>query len=282
MGSRINKARYWWAVLWLDSLSDDWRDKLADKVQIPFAYCVHDKDLDKEGDTRKPHVHVILAFANTTTYSHALSIFKLIGGDKAVNTCEAVVNIRHAYDYLIHDTETCRKADKHKYDILERITGNNFDIGLYEQISSAQKREMLMELRNFIMAEGFTNIVDFTFATFSDAKFCENSYQDVMISNTTILDKFCAGNYKRFTTFDEQNRVLFDENCGVFDEKNTENNTKIDEKNTEIDEKNTEKNTKKTTIACIECGSVDVTKRGKTAGGTQRFYCKDCGKVFSF
>lgn len=32
------------------------------------------------------------------------------------------------YDYLIHDTDKCRKLGKHQYDPSERITGNGFDI----------------------------------------------------------------------------------------------------------------------------------------------------------
>ena len=34
-------------------------------------------------------------------------------------------------------------------------------------------------------------------------------------------------------------------------------------------------------VACRECGSVTVVKRGKTAAGTQRYLCRDCGKTFT-
>ena len=62
-------------------------------------------------------------------------------GKKAINKCEAVVGIRNVYDYLIHDTEDCRKKGKEQYDPSERITGNNFDIGAYEQLGTAEKNE---------------------------------------------------------------------------------------------------------------------------------------------
>lgn len=41
------------------------------------------------------------------------------------------------------------------YDPSERITGNGFDIGNYEQISTAEKQHMLKELTWFIMSEGY-------------------------------------------------------------------------------------------------------------------------------
>ena len=33
--------------------------------------------------------------------------------------------------------------------------------------------------------------------------------------------------------------------------------------------------------ACRECGSLSTVKRGKTAAGTQRYLCKDCGRSFT-
>ena len=151
MSERINKARYWQAVMYPENMVEGWQDRIADIVQVPFAYCVHSEavsythldvykrqhseDTDEKSEHRKDHIHLIIVFPNTTTYKHAMSVFGLLG-DKALNTCEACVNIRHCYDYLIHDTESCRKAGKHEYDPSERITGNNFDIGAYEQIST--------------------------------------------------------------------------------------------------------------------------------------------------
>ena len=35
----------------------NWQDDIADLVQVPFAYCVHDKDVDEQNEGRKPHVH---------------------------------------------------------------------------------------------------------------------------------------------------------------------------------------------------------------------------------
>lgn len=256
---QITKARYWEAVLWCENMIDGWQEDISRIVQVPFAYCIHDKDVMEDGVTlRKPHVHMILAFTNTTTYKHALNIFKLLGVD-ACNTCTSCRSIRNCYDYLIHDTEDAKAKNKHQYDESERITGNNFDIGFYEQISAQQRREMLMELRDFILREGFTNIIDFTFATLEDAKFSDFIYQDVALSYTSTIDKFCAGNYKKLTNGVKSKKV----NNGVMQAKEHAGTRKVHAE------------------CCPECGSVELIKKGKTAGGTPRFKCKDCGKVFA-
>lgn len=189
----IAKARYWTAVLYPENMRTDWQETIADTVQMPFAYCIHSKDTDEKSEHRKDHVHMILAFPNTTTYQHALEVFKLLG-PRAVNKCEAVIGIRHMYDYLIHDTESCRKAGKHLYDESERVTGNNFDIGAYEQLSQADKNEMLTTMIDFIVGNEIQDITTFyiEFPLISDA-----AYLDVFRANNALIERICKGNYQR-------------------------------------------------------------------------------------
>lgn len=196
MADRINKARYWWAVLYQENMRPDWREKIDDLVQLPFAYCEHTRDRDTKSEHRKDHVHLIVVNPNTTTYKHAMSIFNLLSADgrKALNKCEACVDIRHCYDYLIHDTDSCRKQGKEPYDPSERIEGNNFDIGSYEQLDSADKQEMLRELVGFIISEKFTNINDFTVHALRDFG---DRYWPIIVAYNRMLDGYCAGNYKK-------------------------------------------------------------------------------------
>lgn len=191
MGETITKARYWWAVLYPENMVDGWMVSIADLLQLPFAYCIHDADHNIDGEDRKTHLHLIIAFPNTTTYAHAMKVFKLLG-EKAVNTCKAIINIRHAYDYLIHDTETCAKQGKFLYQPDARILGNNFDIGAYEQIGAEEKQEMLRELVGYIIAEGFTTINDFTVAAM---KSFDKRYWEIIVGYNGTLERYCRGNY---------------------------------------------------------------------------------------
>lgn len=327
--ARINKARYWWAVLWLENLPADWQETISDILQLPFVYCIHSADLDTAKEKRKDHVHIIIAFPNTTTYSHALEVFRLIGGEKAVNTCQAVINMRHAYDYLIHKTDACKKAGKHLYRPDERVSGNLFDIGLYEQTSQADKDAKLHEIIQFIRDNGFLDMAEF-YDGFYEV-YCEDSLAfDVFKSYNSILDRIIKGNYSKYKRrqeafYAEQERIR---NEQKFQEKNDEKNEEeIDENLDDFEDENREKigeghvyfgdilpkiyvtcdeekpqvrggsnfsdssknddyqhakiaftNTQR---CCHECGSFDLEKYGKTKAGTQRFRCKDCGKVFT-
>ena len=197
MSERINKARFWWAVLYPENMIENWETAIGDIVQLPYAYCKHTMDKDSKSEHRKDHIHLIIAFTNTTTYKHALEVFGLLSteGKKAVNTCQAVVNVRNAYDYLIHDTDSCKKAHKELYPAEARISGNSFDIGAYEQVGLLERNAMCKELCNAILEQGFYNFIDFyayVITTYEDS-----NYFDILKSYSGLFERLCKGNYHK-------------------------------------------------------------------------------------
>lgn len=200
--AKESKSRYWVGVGYLDNMVDGWQDRIGDIVELPYAYCVHDKDLDKDGDCRKPHVHIILAWTGgTTTYSHALSTFNCLSVDPkkrpAFNKCEVVRSIRNKYNYLIHDTEAAKKAGKYLYPDNERITGNNFDIGAYEQLSSKEKNDMAKELCDIIITENIINFADFYMYATSNYGM---EYFDIIKTYSGLFERIIKGNYHKKIT----------------------------------------------------------------------------------
>lgn len=190
------KNRYWCGVLYTENMLQDWEDLIGDIVQLPYCYCIHDCDTDTQSEHRKEHVHLILVFNNTTTYKHAFSVFSELNapGRIAVNTVKSIINIRSMYDYLIHDTETCRKLCKFLYDKSCRKMGNNFDIGNFEQVSLAEKKEVLRELCKIVYDEFFYNFADFYM--YIDNKFKDDSvYIDVLNNHSGLIERIVKGNY---------------------------------------------------------------------------------------
>ena len=192
---KINKARFWVGVLYLENMIDNWEIEIGDLLQLPFAYCIHDQSKDSKSEHRKTHVHLIISFANTTTYNHAMGVFDLLSAPdkKAINKCEAVINVRGMYDYLIHDTDTCRKKGKELYPSENRITGNNFDIGSYEQLGVAEKNDMCKELCQAILDNEFTNFTDF-FA-FVMMAYEDTNYFEIVKTYSGLFERLTRGNY---------------------------------------------------------------------------------------
>lgn len=191
------KARYWTGVLYPENMRDDWKEEIGDLIQLPYAYCIHDKDTDDAEDGRKVHVHIIIVFPNTTTYKNAFSVYSKLNaeGKVSVNRIENVINIRQMYEYLIHNTETCKKKNKHLYNKQERIVGNLFDIGDYEQVSVAEKNRMLQELCNIIVQENYMNFADFYMYVMTNY---DEGYFEVLKGHNGFLERLTKGNYQRY------------------------------------------------------------------------------------
>ena len=78
------KRKYWSVVLYPENMVDDWQDSIGDRLQIPYCYAIHDQDVDSESNERKVHVHLILAFSNTTTYNNACSVLSSLNKDTLI------------------------------------------------------------------------------------------------------------------------------------------------------------------------------------------------------
>lgn len=191
--SVTSKSRHWVAVIWFDHLRPDWKEQLDALIQNPYCYCIHDRDHDQEGAPRKLHMHLMIAFPNTTTYKHALSIFQSFSdssGEKCCNTCYRVLNVRFMYNYLIHDTENARS--KFQYAPSDRICGLNFDIGVLEQLSSIDKRNMVIELSNYLIDNGLTNYLDFYVSVLNAF---DLSYVDLIYGYSGHFERLCRAAY---------------------------------------------------------------------------------------
>ena len=196
------KARYWVAVGYPENMRLDWKEKIDELLELPFAYCVHDKDkLEQTGEEedRKEHVHIILAWPGPTTYKKALETFRRLNapGRNAFPTAEPVASIRHKYDYLIHNTDKAKKQGKYQYDPKERITGNNFDIGNYEQISDADRKRMRREIGKLIRDQRYSNFLDLYDFVIDNLPV---EYEDVLASYSGYFERICKGVFLKFHT----------------------------------------------------------------------------------
>lgn len=187
------KARYWCAICYPENMINTWAEDMGDLLQIPYAYCVHDKDkLEDDPEKRKTHVHIMLAFNNTTTQKHAMEVIMSLSkpGSRCCSTIEQVFDVRHMYDYLIHNTDSAKKKGKFQYKANERKTGNNFDIGSFEQLSVAEKDKICEEIEDIIIKEQFYNFTDLLMNLKSNY---DRSYVTVLRSQSGYFERIIKG-----------------------------------------------------------------------------------------
>lgn len=190
-------TRYWVGVLYPENMISNWQDDIESLVQLPFAYCIHDQDLKSDGDCAKTHVHLILAWPNTTTQKQAEWVFQKLQ-DPDMGSClhkvEQIINMQRMYDYLIHDTDDARRKGKYQYSKDLRIEGNGFDIHFLAQTSASEKAEALRELRQIIKDEKIFNVVVLMDRIDNDPK--RDLYEDVVKSYTSFVRMYLDGIYQ--------------------------------------------------------------------------------------
>lgn len=195
----VNKSKYWVGVLYNENMVENWQNEIGDLIQLPFCYCIHDKDTLIDGsEERKIHTHLIIVFNNTTTYNHAFSVFSKLNKENhiAINKIENIVNIRNMYDYLIHNTETCKKKGKYLYSKEERKSGNNFDIGNFEQLTTTDRNKIVKELCDFIIENNVINFADFYILCIN--QFEDSSYFEILRTYSGLFERLTRANYQKY------------------------------------------------------------------------------------
>lgn len=130
----MEKERYWTFIMYEDSRPDNWYDELqATGLQIAIS-PLHNKDLNSDGEEKKPHWHVVLFFQGPTTYSRVEKITKLVNGTIPKRVISPIGMIR----YLTHKDN----PEKYQYDEREIITINGLDIDDIQGMTTSMEIEL--------------------------------------------------------------------------------------------------------------------------------------------
>lgn len=111
--SDIRRTRNYATIIYPES-SPDFMEKLKLEMIPAFVSPLHNKDIDKEGNLKKEHYHVMIMFDSVKTKEQAKEIIDRIGGVG----CEVINSTKGYARYLCHLDET----DKVKYNIEDVIS----------------------------------------------------------------------------------------------------------------------------------------------------------------
>lgn len=121
---RGQQAKGWAGILYPDSAVPDWREQLRQAHIEVLISPLHDKDVNANGDPKKPHYHVMLMFPTKVGFARAKVIWDAIGAipekDKHGNN-RALDSIKAYARYLVHIDD----HDKYRYneDEIEAMGG---------------------------------------------------------------------------------------------------------------------------------------------------------------
>lgn len=180
-------------------MNPSWRSDVYRVLEgVPFAYCIHDKDIDSETKDRKVHVHFLVVLPANTTDKYITKVFNeglSLPGKTAFIQARPALTVRGAYDYLIHKTESAIVSGKYQYPEVDRVCGNNFDIGLFEQVSLEEKKSFRNELVFYIHEQNFTTFRSFMNLGLLHYKDQQELFLEVVASYSGFFTNLIKGNY---------------------------------------------------------------------------------------
>lgn len=92
------RTRNFGTVVYPESAPKNWQELLGEMCIPCFISPLHDKDINPDGEQKKPHYHVMLMFDNVKTLEQAKEVFEKIGGVGS----EIIQSSRGYARYLCH------------------------------------------------------------------------------------------------------------------------------------------------------------------------------------
>lgn len=114
------KKREWAFILYPESAPEDWRDIIRQRGLTASASPLHDRDINADGEPKKPHHHIILVYDGPTTYNNVLNFCQ---GELNGSIPKVLDSPRGMYTYFTHE-DNPEKAQYNKSDI-EHFNGFN-------------------------------------------------------------------------------------------------------------------------------------------------------------
>jgi hypothetical protein len=137
------KKRNWTFVCYPESLPPNWIE-LLQKTGLQCAISpLHDRDINANGEPKKPHYHVILCYSGPTAYSVVSRLTQNIFNATIPQPLEQV---RGMYRYFSHKDN----PEKAQYDEKDIKFINGFNIRDFVELTASEVDQIKKQLTNVI------------------------------------------------------------------------------------------------------------------------------------
>lgn len=143
----------WAFIVYPESAPNNWIDILQE-YYIPFAVSpLHDKDINPDGENKKPHYHVLITSDSKKNFVQLFEMAQRVCGSYLMN----VGNAGGYYRYFIH----LDHPDKYQYDEKDIKLFCGFNPDKYVKPSSSVRFAFIKEMIHFIEENNILDFCDF-------------------------------------------------------------------------------------------------------------------------
>lgn len=171
--SNNGRVRNWTVIVYPESAPSNWRD-IIDEWHIEWVESpLHDKDINADGEPKKPHYHVLLMFGGLKSYEQVLELIQPLNCPipKKCHNAKSLVR------YMVH-LDNPEKAQYRQEDICAH---GGVEISDLLKPTAAERYTLIKEMIEFVRNENIIemqDLVDYAmFNRFDDwfPLLCDNS-----------------------------------------------------------------------------------------------------------
>lgn len=146
------RTRNWTFVLYPESAPDNWRD-ILDEYHIEWVESpLHDKDLNGDGQPKKPHIHIGLFFAGNKSYEQVESITEALNCPIPQRCHSARALVR----YMAH----LDNPEKAQYNVSDIKGHGGVDVAEMLRPASSERYAIISEMIVFVKENSITEFQD--------------------------------------------------------------------------------------------------------------------------
>lgn len=184
------RTRNFATVIYPDSAPDNWLDIIGE-LKIPcFISPLHDKDINPDGENKKPHWHIMLMFEGVKTETQVREVISTFGGVGL----EIVNSLRGYARYLCH----LDNPEKHQYNVDDVTMYGGADyfnvIGL-----ASDKYKGIREMIDFVKENRILHFADLL----EYSSIHRNDWFKLLCDNSAYIMKEYLYSYNRIVTSEQ-------------------------------------------------------------------------------
>lgn len=186
MSQKIVKGRDWTIIVYPESAPENWRDILEETHMRWVESPLHDRDINADGELKKPHWHILLSADGPITERAVADIAKKLNAPKHMKVGSARGLVR----YMIH----LDNPEKYQYSRDEIVGHGGADVDSYFELTKTNKITVMKDIVEFIYDNQVDNYADFLMICIKES----DEWFDIAINyNTLAINKMIDGIYQK-------------------------------------------------------------------------------------
>jgi len=140
--NKIVKGRDWTFIVYPESAPENWREILNDTHLRWIESPLHDKDVNADGEVKKPHWHILLSYDGPVGFS----AIKKITDELNCPIPQKISSGKGLVRYMIH----MDNPEKYQYLKSDIIGYNGADVESYFELTATNKLMIMKDIVRYI------------------------------------------------------------------------------------------------------------------------------------